>query len=108
MRRHRNEPENSRENGRYVFYSCCGDAVAVFHASTSQLRLPFSGNDDYLLRDSHLCAVLMKFLQYLGAVRPFEAISLALEVSPGNTRARRVYEAMGFRPGRIQLSPPRW
>jgi RimJ/RimL family protein N-acetyltransferase len=50
----------------------------------------------------------MKFLQYLDAVRPFEAISLALGVSPGNTRARRVYEAMGFRPGRIQLSPPRW
>jgi ribosomal protein S18 acetylase RimI-like enzyme len=81
----------------------------VFHdASASQLRVPFSGNDDCRRRDSHLCAVLMKFLQYLDAVRPFEAISLALEVSPGNTRARRLYEALGFRPGRIQLSPPRW
>jgi ribosomal protein S18 acetylase RimI-like enzyme len=50
----------------------------------------------------------MTFLQYLDAVRPFEAISLALEVRPGNTRARRLYEALRFRPGRIQLSPPRW
>jgi hypothetical protein len=33
---------------------------------------------------------LMKFLQYpLDAVRPFETISVALELSPGNTRARR-------------------
>jgi len=36
------------------------------------------------------------FLSLLERERPFEAIVLALEVSPRNTRARALYESMGF------------
>jgi GNAT superfamily N-acetyltransferase len=36
------------------------------------------------------------FLALLERERPFDAIVLALEVSPRNTRARALYESMGF------------
>jgi GNAT superfamily N-acetyltransferase len=38
------------------------------------------------------------FFKYLDEVRPFEAVALALEVSPGNKEARRLYESLGFYP----------
>ncbi len=37
-----------------------------------------------------------RFFQFLNEQRPFDAVALALEVSPHNTRARRFYESMGF------------
>jgi GNAT superfamily N-acetyltransferase len=36
------------------------------------------------------------FLKYLEHERPFGAVVVALEVSSGNTRARALYESMGF------------
>ena len=38
------------------------------------------------------------FFKYLEKVRPFDAVALALEVSPGNKGARRLYESLGFHP----------
>lgn len=37
------------------------------------------------------------FFKFLDEARPFDAVALALEVSPTNTRARRLYESVGFR-----------
>ncbi len=37
------------------------------------------------------------FFEFLDKQRPFDAIALNLEVSPGNTRARRLYESLGLR-----------
>ncbi len=36
------------------------------------------------------------FFTFLDEERPFDAVALALEVSPSNTRARRLYESLGF------------
>jgi GNAT superfamily N-acetyltransferase len=36
------------------------------------------------------------FFRFLEEQRPCEAVALALEVSPGNARARRLYESLGF------------
>jgi GNAT superfamily N-acetyltransferase len=36
------------------------------------------------------------FFRYLERERPFDAVMLALEVSPKNARARGLYESMGF------------
>ena len=38
-----------------------------------------------------------RFFAYLEQERPFGAVALALEVSPGNGKANRLYEALGFR-----------
>ena len=37
------------------------------------------------------------FFRYLERERPFEPVALGLGVSPRNTRARRLYESLGFR-----------
>ena len=36
------------------------------------------------------------FFRYLEQRRPFEAVALALEVSPQNSRGTRLYESLGF------------
>jgi GNAT superfamily N-acetyltransferase len=36
------------------------------------------------------------FFKFLEETRPFDAVALALEVSPGNEGARRLYESLGF------------
>jgi ribosomal protein S18 acetylase RimI-like enzyme len=37
------------------------------------------------------------FFKFLDQTRPFDAVALALEVSPGNAGALRLYESLGFR-----------
>lgn len=37
-----------------------------------------------------------RFFAFLAETRPFDAVALALEVSPSNLRARRLYEQLGF------------
>ncbi|HYL99217.1 MAG TPA: GNAT family N-acetyltransferase [Blastocatellia bacterium] len=39
-----------------------------------------------------------RFFEYLDELRPFEAVALALEVSPSNAGARRLYQSLGFSP----------
>jgi GNAT superfamily N-acetyltransferase len=41
-----------------------------------------------------------RFFEFLARTRPFDAIAIALEVSPGNLRAQRLYQSIGFRPWR--------
>ncbi len=41
-----------------------------------------------------------KFFGYLDRERPFNAVAVALEASPTNIRARRLYESLGFAPRR--------
>jgi GNAT superfamily N-acetyltransferase len=37
-----------------------------------------------------------QFFEFLASSKPFDAIALALEVSPANQRAHRLYESIGF------------
>jgi len=37
-----------------------------------------------------------RFFARIGQERPFDAVALALEVSPGNRNANRLYESLGF------------
>jgi len=41
-----------------------------------------------------------QFFGFLARSKPFDAVAIALEVSPGNLRAQRLYESIGFRPRR--------
>lgn len=42
--------------------------------------------------------IAQAFLAFVAETRPFDAVALALEVTPGNVRARALYERLGFRP----------
>jgi len=52
------------------------------------------------LPDARNRGIGRSFFLNLEEKRPFEAVALALEVSPGNHRARRLCESLGFRPRR--------
>ena len=52
------------------------------------------------LPDARNLGIGRSFFLNLEEKRPFEAVALALEVSPGNHHARRPYESLGFRPRR--------
>jgi GNAT superfamily N-acetyltransferase len=43
-------------------------------------------------------AIAKTFFRSLHSTRPFEAVALALEVSPNNVKARQLYESVGFVP----------
>ena len=44
-----------------------------------------------------------RFFAFLFQTRPYDAVAAALEVSPANARARRLYESIGFRVRRNSL-----
>jgi ribosomal protein S18 acetylase RimI-like enzyme len=43
------------------------------------------------------------FLRFLDEERPFDAVALALEVSPENAGARALYESMGFEERKLRM-----
>jgi len=54
--------------------------------------------DELLVEKDHRGqGVAQAFVAFLVEARPFEAVALALEVSPHNARARALYERLGFR-----------
>ncbi len=40
--------------------------------------------------------IARRFFEFVERERPFDAVALALEVSPANVRARKLYESLGF------------
>lgn len=50
----------------------------------------------FVVAESRSRGIGRSFFRYLDDTRPFEAVALALEVSPGNHGARRLYESLGF------------
>jgi ribosomal protein S18 acetylase RimI-like enzyme len=40
--------------------------------------------------------VARQFFEHLARSKPFDAVAIALEVSPANERAQRLYESLGF------------
>jgi len=87
--------------GRVVLFEHDGRVVGY------ALVVPFWSNEfggNVLLVDELLVekeyrgrGVARAFFSFIAAATPFEAVALALEVSPENARARALYEAMGFR-----------
>lgn len=46
--------------------------------------------------DSRSRGIARRFFDFVRSSRPFDAVGAVLEVSPSNTRARRLYELAGF------------
>ena len=70
------------------------------------LLIPYWSNEcggtvlfvDELFVSPQFCGrgIASRFFTYLAAKRPFNAVGVALEVGPGNERAQRFYESLGF------------
>lgn len=50
----------------------------------------------YVVPEARGQRIASAFFAYLRTERPFDAVALALEVTPKNERARRLYESVGF------------
>jgi len=50
----------------------------------------------FVVQKSRCQGIGRRFFQFMAANKPFDAVALALEVSPRNTRARKFYTSMGF------------
>ncbi len=86
--------------GRIVLFksddAICGYAILIPYWSNE-----FGGNlvfIDELFVDQALRGrgIARSFLAFLAERPPFQAVALALEVSPRNERARALYESLGF------------
>ena len=96
IERLRSEPDR----GRIVLFmedeSLCGYALLIPYWSNE-----FGGNllfvdELFVTPNARNRGIGRQFFEYLSAERPFDAVAVALEVSPANTRARRFYESIGF------------
>ena len=50
----------------------------------------------FVIPEARNRGIARNFFRFLDEQRPFNAVALALEVSPGNTGALRLYQSLGF------------
>ena len=86
--------------GEIVLF-CEGDVLRGYALLIPYWSNEFGGTflfvDELFVAQSHRNrGIGHKFFRYLEHRRPFEAVALALEVSPQNTRGLRLYESVGF------------
>jgi len=86
--------------GRVVLF-VEGDAVAGYSLLIPYWSNEFAGTvlivDELLVEQAFRGqGIASAFFRFLEQERPFDAVTLALEVSPKNARARGLYESMGF------------
>ena len=87
--------------GRIILFSDggspCGYALVVPYWSNELGGTVLFIDEMFVVPEARNRGIGRSFFKCLDEVRPFEAVALALEVSAGNKRARRLYESLGFR-----------
>lgn len=88
------------EQGQIVLFRSEGEV------SGYALLIPYWSNefggrvifvDELFVREQRRSrGIATAFMAHLRATPPWPCVALALEVTPGNARARRLYEALGF------------
>ena len=88
--------------GRIVLFreggSLCGYALVIPYWSNEFGGTLLFVDEMLVVPEARNQGIGRSFFKYLDEGRPFEAVALALEVSPSNNSARRFYESLGFRP----------
>lgn len=74
----------------------CGYALLIPYWSNEFGGTLLYIDEMYIKPEARGRGIGTSFFRYLDETRPFEAVALGLEVSPGNGRARRLYESLGF------------
>jgi GNAT superfamily N-acetyltransferase len=52
----------------------------------------------FVLPEARRRGIAKAFFQFLDEQKPYDAVALALEVTPANAAARRLYQSLGFHP----------
>lgn len=67
-------------------------------AALRRLLRQVDGPDEmFVVPEARRRGIGRRFFSFIEKRRPFEAVALALEASPRNAGARRLYESLGFR-----------
>ena len=87
--------------GRIVLFRqgelLCGYALLIPYWSNEFGGTVLFVDEMFVIPEVRNRGIGRSFFKSLDQARPFEAVALALEVSPGNSGALRLYESLGFR-----------
>jgi GNAT superfamily N-acetyltransferase len=78
----------------------CGYAILIPYWSNEFGGTILYVDELFVVPQARNRGIAHQFFDFLAKTRPFDAVALALEVSPANERARRLYESVGFAPRR--------
>ena len=73
-----------------------GFAIIIQHWSNEYGGTILYVDELYVIPECRNRGVGRQFFEHLARTKPFDAIAIALEVSPANERAQRFYESLGF------------
>jgi GNAT superfamily N-acetyltransferase len=95
------------QRGRAVLFrngpSLCGDALLIPYWSDEFSGTLLFVDEIFVTPGARNKVIGRSFLEFIDKTRPFDTVALAVEVSPGNARARRLYESLGFRQREISI-----
>jgi ribosomal protein S18 acetylase RimI-like enzyme len=74
----------------------CGYAILIPYWSNEYGGTILYVDELYVVPQARNRGIARQFFEFLSASKPYDPIALALEVSPANARARRLYESIGF------------
>ncbi len=74
----------------------CGYAILIPYWSNEYGGTIVSVDELFVIPKFRNRGIAHRFFEFLGTSKPYDAIALALEVSPANARALRLYESLGF------------
>jgi ribosomal protein S18 acetylase RimI-like enzyme len=86
--------------GRVVLFSeggtICGYALLIPYWSNEFGGILLFVDEIFVAPEARSRGIGSSFFRHLDRTRPFDAVALALEISPDNVRARGLYESLGF------------
>jgi GNAT superfamily N-acetyltransferase len=74
----------------------CGYAILIPYWSNEYAGTILYVDELFVVRPARNHGIAHHFFEHLAKTKPFDAIALALEVSPANERAHRLYASVGF------------
>jgi ribosomal protein S18 acetylase RimI-like enzyme len=78
----------------------CGYALLVPYWSNEYGGTILHVDELFVVSEARSRGIARQFFDFLSRTQPFDAVAIALEVSPANLRAQRLYESIGFSPRR--------
>jgi len=86
--------------GRIILFSqgesICGYALLIPYWSNEFAGTVLCVDELFVAAEARNRGIGRNFFKFLEEAKPFNAVALALEVSPGNVGASRLYESLGF------------
>jgi ribosomal protein S18 acetylase RimI-like enzyme len=74
----------------------CGYAILIPYWSNEYGGTILYVDELFVIPECRNRGIGRQFFEHLARTRPFDAIAIALEVSPSNERAQQLYESLGF------------